>query len=156
MSQAAMARAIKRRKRNIVCQLIMNCPMCLILWARFRSLFRTDTRLLECFSATLKIVWCVGLWLDGTSSSYARIDQFLDAEIVAAGVIPFGLFHLWAIVAERGGLRRFCILVGVAWWAFLAYLMAQFPPNYAALLTYSAIAFFCGLCYLAARLRGEV
>lgn len=131
----------------------------LIMRARFRSLSRADTRTFEVYSAMSKICWAMGYFLVPVyppQSSFGRVDDYLQPHVMASVLVPFAVFHLGAILMDNGRLRRGCIMIGVAWWSWLSFLMLQFPPNWSAGILYVLIALFGIWSFLAARLRNEV
>lgn len=128
-------------------------------WARAKALLHADTRAFELFSAASILSWACGFYsLEPFTqqSSYGRVDDFIEPLVMLAVLVPLALAHVAGILLECAPLRRAAIIASVAWWSWLAYLMYQYPPNFAATLNYTQLIVFNGWAFVAARLRGEV
>jgi hypothetical protein len=136
-----------------------HAKQCVLIRARLRSFWRMDTRIYELYSLASSLMWAIGfatLRSYTAQSSFGRVEDYLPPYIGFVIIFPVALTHLAAILLNKGRVRRACILLGVAWWTWLAFLMFQFPPNNSASITYGLMAAFGVWSYVAARMRGEV
>jgi hypothetical protein len=121
--------------------------------ARLMSLLLADTRMMELFSAILKLAWATGFFLfykqAPDESAFGKIDDYIAYPAILFVLVPVAVFHAYSTIAGCQTGRRVCITFGILWWSWVTALMFQMPPNYAAGITYAVVVLFDIWCFLA-------